>query len=281
MILEILPKDFEVEVLQSVTVLLVAVHRNEISIICKYLQPLDGHKDVYRFKQVGHQTELVTYYIGKYGACPAAVRYAPLGIAMHHTTSSVLIMAYQCFPYLCAIVSIGIACGIKKKVQMCDILVSSKVLHYDKVMDKHQEYLPKGKAITVSSQLLKLFTQPVQWPDDAMKKYLKDHGQRSPNVKSGVILSGPFPVDDPALTKTLAENFPDKGIGIEMDRAYLFPENQQSTVNIIIVKAVCDFGDGKNVTMYQYTAALLAANLVHNCLSDTHASEFFKGAYMY
>ena len=265
--------------LQSVTVLLVTVHRNEISIIRKYLQPLDGHEDVYRYKQGRHQTEFVTYYIGKYGACSAAIRYAQPGIAMHHTTSTVPTMAYQCFPYLCAIVSIGIACGIKKKVQMCDVLVSSQVLKYDKAIDIHQEYLPKGKAITVSSQLLKLFTQCVQWPDYAMKKYLKDHRQRNPKVKLGVILSGPYPVDDPALTKTLVKQFADEGIGIEMDGAFLYPENQQTTVNNIIVKAVCDFGDGNNITEYHHTAALLAADLVHKCLSDPHAAEFFKGAY--
>ena len=258
---------------------MVTVHRNEISIIRKYLQPLEGHEDVYRYKQGRHQTEFVTYYIGKYGACPAAIRYALPGIAMHCTTSTVSIMAYQCFPNLGAIVSIGIACGIKKKVQMCDVLVSSQVLNYDKAVDIHQEYLPKGKAITVSSQLLKLFTQPVQWPDYAMKKYLKDHRQRIPNEKFGVILSGPCPVDDPAMTKTLVKQFADEGIGIEMDGAYLFPENQQTSVNNIIVKAVCDFGDGKNTTKYRHTAALLAANLVHKCLSDPHAAEFFKGAY--
>ena len=278
--LEILPKDIEVDVLQIVAVLLVTVHRNELFIIYKYLQPLDGHKYVYRFKQDGQQNELVTYYIGKYGACPAAIRYAPPGIAMHYTTSSIPIMAYQCFPNLGAIVSIGVACGIKKKVQMCDVLVSSQVLNYDKAIDIHQEYLPKGKAITVSSQLLKLFTQPVQWPDDAMKKYLKDHRQRNPNVKFGVILSGTYPVDDPAMTKTLVKQFADEGIGIEMDGAYLFPENQQTTVNNIIVKAVCDFGDGKNITKYYHTAALLAANLVHKCLSDSHAAKFFKGIYV-
>ena len=278
-----LPKDIELEVLQNVSVLLVTINTTKPSffksVICKYLQPLDGHKNIYGFNQGGHQTELVTYYYtGKYGACTAAITYFSSGIEMHQITGTITMMANQCFPNLGAIINIGIACGIKKKVQLCDVLVSSKVINYDKQIE---EYMPKGKAITVSSQLLKLFTQPVQWPNHAMKTYLKDHRQRIPNVKSGVIFSGLYPVDDPAMTKTLVKNFTHEGIGIEMDGAYLFAENQQSTVNHIIIKGVCDFGDGKNITAYQHTAALLSADLVHKCLSDPQAPVFFKGAYNY
>ena len=277
----ILPKHIEVKVLQNVTVLLITINttKNSFSksVIYKYLQPLDGHKNIYRFNQGGHQTEFVTYYcIGKYGACTAAIRYFSPGTEIHQTTNNITVMASQCFPNLGAIISIGIACGIKKKVQLCDVLVSSKVVNYDKAMD---ECLTINKAISVSSQPLKLFTQPVQWPDDAMKKYLKDHRQRIPNVKCGVIFSGLYPIDDPAITKTLVKNFAHEGIGIEMDGGYLLADNQQTAVNFIIIKGVCDFGDGKNIIAYHHTAALLAADLVHKCLSDPHATEFFKGSH--
>ena len=274
-----LPKDIEFEVLQNVTVLLVTINSTKTSffksVIYKYLQPLDGHKNICRFNQVGHQTELVTYYyIGKYGACVAAIRYLSPRIEIHHTTSTITMMANQCFPNLGAIISVGTACGIKKKVQLCDVLVSSKVVNYDKAMDKH---LTKSEPITVSSQLLKLFTHPVQWPDHAMKKHLEDNSQQIPNVKSGVIFSGVYPVDNPVMTKTLVKKLAQEGIGIEMDGAYLVAENRQTAVNSVIIKAVCDFGDGKNIAEYHHTAELLAADLVHKCLSDPHAAEFFTG----
>ena len=273
----ILPKEIETEVLQNVNVLLLTISTTKTSLF-KYLQPLDGHKSIYRYNQSGQQTELVTYYyIGKYGACPAAIRYFSSEIEINGTTNTVPVMANQCFPNLGAIINVGIACGIKKKVQLCDVLVSSEVIIYDKQVDKHQEHMPEGKIITVSSQLLKLFTRPVQWPNYAMKKYLKDQRQRIPDVKSGMIFSGLYPVDNPAMTKTLVKKFAEVGIGIEMDGAYLFTENQQTTVNFIIIKAVSDFGDGKNVTVYQHTASLLSADLVHRCLSDPHAAEFFTG----
>ena len=275
----VLPKDIEVEVLQNVTVLLVTMNTAQTSffqsVIYKRLQPLDGHKNLYRFNQGGHQNELVTYYyIGKYGACLAAVRYFSPRIQKHRISSTITMIANQCFPNLGAVINIGIACGIKKKVQLCDILVSSKVVNYDTTINEH---LTKGEPIIVSSQLLKLFTQPVQWPDDAMKKHLEDNRQRIPNVKSGMIFSGPYPVDDPAKTKILVKKFAHEGIGIEMDGAYLFAENQQTTVNLVIIKAVCDFGDGKNVEVHQHKATLLSADLVHKCLSDPHTAEFFTG----
>ena len=46
--------------------------------------------------------------IGKYGACPAAITYVPHGFEVLIST-----LANQRFPNLCAIVSVGVACGIE------------------------------------------------------------------------------------------------------------------------------------------------------------------------
>ena len=272
-----LPKSIEKEVLQSVMVLLVTVNINATSATRSYLQPLDGHKNIYKFYQGGQQAKVIIYHIGKYGACQAAIREIPPYIEVHDSTSSISVMAHLCFPNLGGIVSVGVACGIKGKVKMCDVLVSSQILKYEKASDEHDEYSPRGEAIVVSSQLKKLITQPVQWPSDAIKKRLHDNGERMPDVKSGVILSGPYLVDDPIMKKALAKNFAREAIGIEMDGAHLFITNQQIAANTVIIKAVCDFGDGRNRKKYQPTAALLAADLVHKCLRDPQAPEVLKG----
>ena len=272
-----LPKDIEMDVLKSIMVLLVTVDKiNEASATRSYLQPLDGHECIYKFYQGGQKAKVIVYYIGKYGACQAAIRNIPPRIA-HDNTSCVSMMADQCFPNLGGIISVGVACGIEGKVKICDILVSSKIINYDEVRKKFGEYSPREEAIAVSSQFNTLFTQPVQWPSDAIKKRLNDNGHHTPYVKSGVILSGPYLVD-PIMKKTLAKNFAHEAIGIEMDGAHLFIANQHIGANTIIVKAVCDFGDGRNVKMYQPTAALLAADLVHKCLSNPQASEVLKGS---
>ena len=271
-----LPKDIEAEVLQSVMVLLVAVNINETSAAHSYLQPLDGHENIYQYfktlDQEGQQSTVVIYYIGKYGACTAAIRNVPAGVEVYNNT--VLMMTDQCFPNLSVIISVGVACGIKKKVKLCDVLVSTKVINYDKASDGSGGY--REVTTTVSPQIIKLFTQCEQWPNDTIRKRLNDNEISIPIVKSGVILSGSCNVDDPVMNKILKKQF-SKAVGIETEQTNLFTDTQQSMTNSIIIKAVCEFGDGKYNEMYQPTAALIAADLVHKCLSDPQVYEMFKG----
>ena len=270
----ILPKEIEIEVLQSVVVLLVKTY--EASLIYHYLQPLDGYVNVFKFNQFGQRTQLVTYYIGKCGACPGAIRFLPPGFTALDNASTVLKMADQCFPNLGAIISVGVACGIQSKVKLCDVLVSSKVINYGKATYEHHGYLPKHEAITMSSHLLKLFAQPVQWPNDKIKKNLTDNGLPMPNMKYGTILSGPNVVDDPTIRR-LIKNFTDEAIGIEMDGAHLFAENHPITTNTIIVKAVYKFVYGNSFKMYESIASSLAVDLVQKSLSDPQVPEILKG----
>ena len=265
-----LPKVIETEVLHSVMVLLVTRNTNETLATYSYLQPLDGHESIYRFDQGGQQIKAVTYYIGKYGACPAAISNIPSGFEMQP------MMTNQCFPNLGGIIKVGVTCGIKGVVKICDVLVSSEVVNFDVAKDEELAYSPNREAIIISSQLNKLFTCPVQWPNDEIKQRLSDNGEHLPDVKSGVILSGPHLIDEQTIQK-LVKNFAHEAIGIEIRGAEFLAVSQETTVNTIIVKAVCDFGDGKNIDKYQPTAALLAADLVHECLINPEAYEALKG----
>ena len=273
-----LPKDIEIEVLQSVMVLLVAVNINETLATHSYMQPLTGHDRVYQFLRVLdqdiQQSKVVIYYIGKFGSCTAAIRDVPPGFQTH---GSVLVEADQCFPNVGTIISVGVAFGIKQKVKMCDVIVSSKIITKDKTGYKHGEFLSRVEGITVSPQLVKLFTQNVQWPNNAIKKRLNDNKIPIPNVKSGIILSGTYRSDDPVMKLALDKNIDPEAIGIEMEETQFHAETQQPMVTTIVVKAVCDFGDGIHSKTYQPTAALIAADLVHKCLSDPQAYEIFKG----
>ena len=258
-----LPENTRDEVLQSVIVLLVSTNVNETLATRSYLQSLDDNEAIYVFDQGGKP---VIYYIGKYGACPAAITSVPHGFEVFIST-----LANQCFPNLCAIVSVGVACGIERKVQMCNILLSSQVVNFDKVLDNQ---ITRQKPFSVSPWLKKLFSQPARWPDYAVREHLINSNIPTPNVMSGMILSGPTNCfDDPAVNSVVA-NLSSEAIGIEMQRAYHFTKD---TVNAIVVKAVCSFRNGMDNKVYQPTAALLAADLVHVCLSDHQASEKLKG----
>lgn len=173
-----LPVGIESEVLQSVMVLLVTRNTNENLATYSYLQPL-YYYNIYRFDQSGQQTEIFTYYIGKYGACPVAIINIPSGYEMHNSTLSM--MANQCFPNLGSIISVGVTCGVKEVVKICDILISSEVVTIDTASDKEEEYSSNGEAI-ISPQLKRLFTQPIYWPNDEIKKRLSDNGEEIPNI---------------------------------------------------------------------------------------------------
>ena len=264
-----LPQD-KIEVLQEIIVLLVTLSDIETSTTHSYIKPLDGHEKIYKFKQVGEARNII-YFIGKYGACPAAITN---GFKLCDSTDTISMMVDQCFPNLGAIISVGVACGIKEKVQMYDVLVSSTIINYDKAVDGDRGYLPKGEQINVLPQLLNLFTPPVQWPDDINKKLLNNIGEEMPTVKSGIILSGPYHGNDQIMK---IRNLDHDAIGIAMDEIHLFAANQEIPGSTIIVKAVCDFGDGKNDKVHQPIAALLAADLVHKCLHDPQAPKVLKG----
>ena len=107
---------------------------------------------------------------------------------------------------------------------------------------------------------------------------MNDNSTHIPNVKFGVILSGPYYANDSIMKKTLIKNFACEATCIEMSRSHLFTTNQQTIANTVIIKAICDFGDGKNNEVYESTAALLAADLVNQCLSDPQALEMLKGS---
>lgn len=271
----LLPKNIRAEVLQQIMVLLVTVSKIETSTTYSYMRPLDGHKKIYKFIQDGQARDVI-YFIGKYGACPAAITD---GFGVHNSTSiiSIMMMFDHCFPNLGAIISVGVACGIKQKVQMYDVLVSSKIITYDKAMNEDRGCFPKGDQITASPHLFKLFTQPVQWPDDVNRMHLNNNGNPIPTMKPGTILSGPYHDDDPDMKITLTRTLAHDAIGIAMDETHLFAAYQKMPESTIIVKAVCDFGDGKNNAVHKPIAALLAADLVHKCLSDLQAPKMLKG----
>ena len=266
-----LPKNIEDKLLQKVVILLMAVNKSENYAARIYLKPLTGHENVYKYSQrkdYGEQgREIAIYYIGNYGACPAAVRDILPGSEVQGGASSVPAMAYDCFPNLGAIIGVGVACGVEDKVNMCDILVSTKVINYDKGRAEPGGFLSRAESISASPYLRKLFSELSRWPNDYFEKRLLTNNLIS-KVKHGVILSGPYVIDDPVMKQRFIKDFAPEAIGIEMEGAYLFAATQRRPTDVIIVKAVCDFGDGKKSKIYQPTAALLAADFICKQLSD-------------
>ena len=237
-----------------------------------YLEPLDGYNQIFEFQyrdnSDGRQSDHAIYLIGKYGACTAAIRKIQPGLQVRGGAISVPKMAYRAFPKLGAIIGVGIACGANQKIKMCDVLVSTKVHNYDKGKFQIGRFESRGEIIPASDYFIELFTRLARWPEEKIKERLTESNMHIPNIKSGMILSGPYVINDPKMKEIFMEDFAREAIGIEMEAAYLFAAVQQTTTDVIIVKAVCDFGDGEKNDIYQPTAAVLAADFVHMKLNN-------------
>jgi len=278
-----LPDDRKEELLAQIVVLLVTVNEKENDATRFYLKPLDGQAKILLFQELvwygGHQKDYAIYHIGKYGCCPAAVRKIKPGSTVQGGASFVPSMAFNCFKNLGAIIGVGVACGVEKKAKMCDILISNKVTNYDKGRIQSTGALPRGENILASAYLCELFGMRMKWLSCEMQTRLADAGfKEMPKIKFGEILSGPYLIDDAAVKAKKIQSFAPEAVGIEMEAAYLFAATQGTMTNTIIVKAVCDFGDGHKTKEFQPTAAMLAAHCVHAYLDNPKVPSMLSAA---
>ena len=267
--------DEQSNILDEVVLLLLTVNDNENYAALCYLEPLPGHDEIFRYYQhedAGVQTQHAIYLIGKYGACPAAIRQTEPGAEIFGATIAPN-LAFRCFKNLNVIIGMGVACGVEKKVKLFDVLVADKVYNY--------EPLSRRYVFSTSDLLSSIFRQEIMWPDDEIKERLEECNVK-PKIKQGIILSGPYlHIDDIKIKEELIQSFASEAIGIEMEATYLFKAAHQLPVHMTIVKAVCDFGDGKKNKDFQPTAALLAANCVKRYLDEGAVKMLRKGNNLY
>ena len=126
-----LPSNIQDEVLEKIVVLLMTVNINETLATHSYLKPLDGHDNIYTSFQ---SVMILTSFVKLLLTTLVNMEHAQLLLELYHPDRKFLVvqvrsvprMALGCFPHLGAIIGVGVACGVEKKVKMCDVLVSSK-----------------------------------------------------------------------------------------------------------------------------------------------------------
>ena len=254
-----LPND---QLLKEVVLLVLTVNRNEDNAVLCYLEPLTGHTNIFKYMQRvddGPQSQYAIYLIGKYGIIPTAVRRIKPGSEIGGATT-VPTLAFRCFKSLNAIIGVGVACGVENHTKICDVLIADKVNNYDQARLQAGGPLNRGSAIPITDLLSSIFRQTIKWPDDEIMKRLDKCNVPKPKIIQGVILSGPYLIDNAKIKKEIIQKFAAEAIGIEMEAAYLFKAATNVPTHMTIVKAVCDFGDGHKTKHFQPTAALLAAN---------------------
>jgi nucleoside phosphorylase/ActR/RegA family two-component response regulator len=158
-----------------------------------------------------------------------------------------------------AVIMVGIAFGVNENKQSIgDILVSQRLMLYDLQRvgtdnEGNLEIIPRGDRPHASSWLINRFqSADLSWDESIAK------------VRFGLILSGDKLADNIDFRKQLIK-FEPEAIGGDMESAGLYVACQDSKVDWILVKAICDWADGQkglNKDQRQHLAAHNAAIFV-------------------
>jgi nucleoside phosphorylase/tetratricopeptide (TPR) repeat protein len=164
-----------------------------------------------------------------------------------------------------AVIMVGIAFGINAdKQSIGDVLVSQRLWLYDLQrvgtgQDGKLEIIPRGDRPHASPRLMSWFQVADQHWDEARAE-----------VRFGLILSGDKLVDNVDFRQQLRA-FESEAIGGEMEGAGLYVACQDEKVDWILVKAICDWGDGNKAQdkdARQQLAAQNAASFVLHALQQ-------------
>ena len=163
-----------------------------------------------------------------------------------------------------AIIGVGIAFGVdKQKQEIGDVLVSTGVNDYELQKVKQGVIEPRGLTAPASPLLIERFTHLTHcWEPDGT--------DGNPRIIDGVLLSGNKLIDDVDYRDSLAKLSGTQIIGGEMEGLGIQKPAYKKKLDWIVVKAICDFGDGNKGAASkesdQKKAALNAAWVVRAAL---------------
>jgi nucleoside phosphorylase/DNA-binding winged helix-turn-helix (wHTH) protein len=203
----------------------------------------------------------LTYYdLNIHGGAPVWMVQSEMGAA---TPGGALLTVRQAIQDIApqAVIMCGIAFGLRPKAQaLGELLIARQIEYYEaQKIDKHQGTLQRGDRVTASKRLLDRFrSADIDW------KGAKTH--------FGLVMSGEKLVNDPGFRTWLREVEPE-AIGGEMEVAGLYAAAGDARVDWIMVKAICDWGDGHKNGDAQEQAAKNAAQFVLHVLEQGGMNE--------
>lgn len=240
----------------EIDVVLITATDTELKAVLNSLQP-----DPDREKILLVYSTAETYYIGQFGAWKAVVTKCRMG----STGEGSVILATEQAQRLWhprAIIMVGIAFGKNpRKQRIGDVLVASQIISYEQQRIGEQAQIEYRGSITPSNTtLLNRFENVQNW------QFIRPDGSNA-KIYVKPILSGEKLVDDPVFKAQLFEQFP-QASGGEMEGAGLCAASGRVGTAWILVKSICDWGDGKKHKKHQPFAAAAAVSLVHHVLSQ-------------
>ncbi len=170
-----------------------------------------------------------------------------------------------------AVIMSGIAFGKDAtKQQIGNVLISERIISYEPQRVGAETTQDRGSQPSATPVLLNRFRNVVGW------SFSSPDG-RSCGFQDGPILSGEKLVDNLDLKTELFNRYP-SAIGGEMEGAGFAAAAERGRCEWIVVKAICDWGDGTKVSQHQEFAAASSVDLIEHVLSQPGALARFLAA---
>ncbi len=239
---------------KEVDVVIITATDIEINAVMNLLTPYPRRKSIL-LTYVGPET----YYIGKFGAHKVVVTKCRMGSIGEGSVILATEQAQRLWKPR-AIIMVGLAFGKDPlKQNIGDVIVASQIVSYEQ-QRVGEKVVFRGPISPTNTTLLNRFENTTGW------QFVKPDGSISKRI-IGPILSGEKLVDNPEYKAELFQQFP-QAVGGEMEGAGLCATSGRVGVAWILVKSICDWGDGNKNSQHQPLAAAAAVSLVHHVLSQ-------------
>lgn len=165
---------------------------------------------------------------------------------------------------LAAVIMVGIAFGKDSaKQNIGNVLVSDRVIPYEPERIGEASRENRGIEISAGTVLLNRFRNILGW------KFQAPNG-RACGFQAGPLLSGEKLVDNLEFRSSLFKRYP-TAIGGEMEGAGVAAAAARKGCEWILVKAICDWGDGRKTKVHQGFAAAASVSLTEHLLNQAGA----------
>lgn len=203
-----------------------------------------------------------TYFLGRFGAFNAVLTKTRMGTIGAGAATLAAEQALRIWQPRAAFM-IGIAFGKDPaKQHIGEVLLASAIVPYEPRRIGNQTIV-RGIAMPSDSTLQNRFENALGW------KFTLPNGDKC-KFDIGQLLSGNQLIDDEQAKKTLFAEFP-VAIGGEMEGAGFYAAAAQHRVPALLIKAICDWGDGKKHKGHQPLAAASSISFLHFVLSQKNA----------
>ena len=223
--------------------------------VLKKLRPPRKSRTVYQVFEGNN-----TFFVGRLGAVDVVLCMTAMGSVGRDSSTLVaseLIRSWQ----LKAVIMVGIAFGKDPlKQEIGNVLISDRVIPFEpqRIGEKSNE--DRGQEHAARPVLLNRFRNFFGW-------HFSAPNGRNCGYQVGPILSGEKLVDNHDFKKELFHRYP-TAIGGEMEGAGVAAAAERAKCEWVIVKAICDWGDGTKSKHHQGFAAAASVSLVEHVLNQ-------------